>query len=139
MKRKAKPATYLQVLQALGDGRAQELFVAVAEGLEDCSLNDRLKFTHKRYYNRLSKLVQADLIRGVKGKYSLTTFGKVMYVELVKLNKAVDNKRKFKAIDAMTFNNEIPQTELSKIVKNFIEKDEVIELSSQMSTPRNIN
>jgi hypothetical protein len=62
---------------------------------------DNLKISRKRYYTRLKKLVNADLIKRSDGKYTLTELGKVIYGLQLKLSEAVDNRFRLESLDTM--------------------------------------
>jgi len=79
VKRIFTPPTRLQGWDAICDQKSQDLFNAIATNGSEENLLACLKITCKRYYTRISKLVKADLIKRVRGKYGLTAFGKVVY------------------------------------------------------------
>jgi len=62
---------------------------------------DNLKISRKRYYTRLKKLVNADLIKRRDSKYTLTELGKVIYGLQLKLSEAVDNRSSLESLDTM--------------------------------------
>jgi hypothetical protein len=62
---------------------------------------DNLKISRKRYYTRLKKLVNADLIKRRDGKYTLTELGKVIYGLQLKLSEAVDNRFRLESLDTI--------------------------------------
>lgn len=70
--------------------------------------------TTKQYYSRVAKLVNAGLIRRQHHRYILTSFGKVIYGVKVTLSKAMDNRWKFRAIDAIKEKNKLAAEEYQK-------------------------
>jgi predicted transcriptional regulator len=66
------------VLKAISDNRSLELFRIVALTRTDSdTLISKTKLTCKQYYSRMSRLMNAGLIKRKNGKYTLTAFGKV--------------------------------------------------------------
>ena len=57
--------------------------------------------TRKQYYLRLSKLVRANLVKRVEGKYEKTIFGKVIHEALLRLAVGVSNRSKLMAFDLL--------------------------------------
>jgi hypothetical protein len=52
--------------------------------------------SRKQYYARLSKLIKADLVKRVNGRYLLTPFGIVIYDLQLEFRRAVDSHLKTK-------------------------------------------
>jgi predicted transcriptional regulator len=72
---------------------------------------DALNLSRKQYYGRVNKLIKVGLIQRRQGKYILTTFGKVIYSVRLSFSKAIDNRWKFKAIDAVKEKNKLTNEE----------------------------
>jgi hypothetical protein len=69
----------------------------------------------------MSSLMNAGLKRR-NGKYTLTTFGKVIYdISLATIENAVNNYWKHKAIDSLEMSNDLPAEERKKITDSFID------------------
>lgn len=111
---KLHATTRIEVLNAISDDISLKLFDAVAEeGIETDQMG-RLNLTRKQYYSRIAKLVNAGLIRRHHHRYTITSFGKVIYGVKITLSKAMDNRWKFKAIDAMKAKNKLSPEEYQK-------------------------
>jgi hypothetical protein len=66
------------------------------------------------------------LIKRKQGKYALTAFGKVVYdIVQIKLENAVNNYWKLKAIDSLEMSNELPAEERKKFIDNLIDNHEI--------------
>jgi len=89
--------TLLQVLNAICDEKSQ-VFKTIADFGNENYLMGNLNLSRKRFYTRLKKLVNADLIKRTNGKYVLTEFGKVIYGLQLKLTEAVDSPAESKVI-----------------------------------------
>jgi hypothetical protein len=86
-----------------------------------------LELTRKQYYSRLSALLKAGVVKRVKGKYSLTTFGVIVYHAQEIIGKAVDQYWKLKAIDSIraSGNGELPQEQFRTIIDKLIANQEI--------------
>jgi hypothetical protein len=119
---KSNVITKAQVLDAISDVNALKLFDAIANDGEESSL-EKLKMTRKQYYTRLAKLVKTGLVKRQKRKYTITSFGKVVYNIHLTFYKAMENSWKFKAIDAMIEKNELSAEEYQKALDLLLDKD----------------
>jgi hypothetical protein len=116
------------VLKVLSKEESLELLRIVALTKPDTASADIIKtetntkLTRKQYYSRMSSLRKAGLIKRKQGKYSLTTFGKVVYdIVQNKLGNAVNNYWKLKAIDSLEMSNDLPLEERKKLIDNLID------------------
>ena len=80
----------LNVLDAIHDPDACNLFNSIATDRRSNDTSDTVKITRKQYYSRLSKLIKADLVKRTEGKYVLTPFGEVIYSVQLGFAEAVD-------------------------------------------------
>jgi predicted transcriptional regulator len=119
---KSNVITKAQVLDAISDDNALKLFDAIANDGEESSW-EKLKMTRKQYYTRLAKLVKTGLVKRQKRKYTITSFGKVVYNIHLTFYKAMENSWKFKAIDAMSEKNELSAEEYQKALDLLLDKD----------------
>ena len=71
--------TTQKVLEAISTEESQELFNMIAEDKDSYDVVESGIMTRKQYYLRLGKLVKLDLIKRVGKRYTLTTFGYVVY------------------------------------------------------------
>jgi hypothetical protein len=119
---KSNVVTKAQVLDAISDDNALKLFDAIANDGEESSL-EKLRMPRKQYYTRLAKLVKTGLVKRQKRKYTITSFGKVVYNIHLTFYKAMENSWKFKAIDAMIEKNELSAEEYQKALDLLLDKD----------------
>jgi predicted transcriptional regulator len=47
-------------------------------GIDGLTLRRQIRLTRKQFYSRLARMKEAGLVRKKSGKYTLTTFGKVV-------------------------------------------------------------
>ena len=117
----------ISLLFAISDKKASNIFKSIASaGSNTDILISQLKLTRKQYYSRMSRLVQAGLVKRQKGRYLLTAFGKVIYSAQMnleaKIENALDNYWKLKAIDSL----EMPsREETGKVICALIENEEI--------------
>ncbi len=65
--------------------------------MDQNSLINEIGFSPRQYHLRLTKLIEADLIKRKNGKYALTSFGNVIYGVQLSLETAVNNHLKFRS------------------------------------------
>ena len=69
-----------------------------------------MNLTKKQYYSRLSGLMDAGLIRRLKGMYSLTLVGKIVYDAHLNIGRALSYYWKLKAIESIDMSSPGYQT-----------------------------
>jgi len=117
----------VSLLFAISDKQASNIFKSIASADSNTDiLITQLKLTRKQYYSRMSRLVQAGLVKRQKGRYLLTAFGKVIYSAQMnleaKIENALSNYWKLKAIDSL----EMPsREETGKVICALIENEEI--------------
>lgn len=72
----------------------------------------------------MSALLKAGLIQRRAGSYSLSPFGRIVYDELVIIEKALENYWKLAAIDAV---QHLPNIGRNKIIEILIDNQEIKE------------
>jgi predicted transcriptional regulator len=122
--------TTTDVLEAISGQESLELFRIVATSTTNLYVTDILisktKLSRKQFYSRMSSLMKAGLIKRKQGNYALTAFGKVVYdIVQIKLENAVNNYWKLKAIDSLEMSNELPAEERKKFIDNLIDNHEI--------------
>src|ERR671938_1614534 len=97
------------VLKTISDNGSLELFRIVALTKQDTDiLISKTKLTRKQYYSRMSSLSKAGLVKRKDGKYTLTTFGKVIYDSIATIENAINYYWKLKAIDSLEISKDLP-------------------------------
>jgi len=68
------------VLRRLSDYKTERVFKTIStnDDVKSETLIAKLGFSKRQYYDRIRNLVEAGLIRKHKGKYKLSSFGKVV-------------------------------------------------------------
>src|SRR5919199_2512676 len=100
------------VISAVSDDKAISLFKAVALSENDCSniLITKLKLSRRQYYSTMMRLMHANLVQRIGGRYRLTSLGRIIYNTYLKMETAVKYYWKLKAIDSIlvSANKELP-------------------------------
>jgi len=116
------------VLKTIADDKSLVLLntIALSNGDSDILITT-LHLTRKQYYARLSALLKAGLVKREMAKYSITTFGMILYFAQEIIGKALNQYWKLKAIDSInvTCDGELPQDQFHKIIDNLITDQEI--------------
>jgi predicted transcriptional regulator len=86
----SNPFSLEYIFKKTSDEKALILFKSIALSQTERSALLKTDLTRKQYYVRISGLMNAGLIKRFKGKYSLTSLGKVVYGSLMTINNALD-------------------------------------------------
>ena len=117
------------VLKALSDQKTQKLFKAIidAEDAQSQLLLVGLGLSRRQYYNRIKDLVNAGLIRRQKGKYRLSSFGKIIYSLQRIAERTASNYWKLEAIDSikMSDNSNLAEVDYMKIIDILLDDVEI--------------
>ena len=118
--------TISEVFKALSDDKALMIFntIALAPG-NSIRLSDNLNLSRKQYYSKMERLSKQGLVTRKNGKYYLTTLGKVLYELQLVLGLAIDNFWKLKAIDSLQNPDNLPETELTRLIDTIIDSEEL--------------
>ena len=117
--------TVPDVLRAIADDKSLALFNTIA--LSNCDSDiciNTLGLTRKQYYSRLSAFQKSGIVKRRAGKYSLTTFGILLYHSQELIGKAVNEYWKLKAIDSIHVSG-LPEEQIFKIVDTLISNREI--------------
>ena len=116
------------IMRILADGKTMNLFVCISSA-DNENIITNLRLTRKQYYSRLSELIKSGLIHRKKGRYYLTTFGKIVYDALMhiqlKIEYAIDNIWKLKAIDSLEVYEKTSKGELERIIDALLDNSEI--------------
>jgi hypothetical protein len=139
MKGSSPVPSITDILKKISDDKALTLFNSIAVSHADGNTRIReMNLSKKQYYSRLSGLMDAGLIRRLKGKYSLTLIGKIVYDAHLNIGRALSYYWKLKAIESIEMSS--PGTRLAKeeltqlidalidnhFIKDFLIKDSLL-------------
>jgi len=110
------------VLKAVSDSKSLDMFRSIAKGsVESEVLKETRGLSKKQYYFRMGQLLKAGLVQRIKGRFSLTCLGAVVYHAQLIVEKGVNNYWKLKAIDSIQSSAEIGEHERTKLIKTIID------------------
>src|SRR5918995_386297 len=82
----------------------------------------KIGLTRKQFYTKLNELITRGIIKREKGKYYLTTFGKIVYdltfEYMRKLDSVIEDCWKFKAVDLLDISDEFTNNEKRKMMEH---------------------
>jgi len=82
----------------------------------------KIGLTRKQFYTKLNELITRGIIKREKGKYYLTTFGKIVYdltfEYMRKLDSVIEDCWKFKALDLLDISDEFSNDEKRKMMEH---------------------
>jgi len=110
------------VMKAVSDTKSLDMFRSIAKGsIESEVLKQTKGLSKKQYYFRMRQLLKAGLVQRIKGSFSLTCLGAVVYHAQLIVEKGVNNYWKLKAIDSIQSSSEIGEHERMKLIKTIID------------------
>lgn len=118
-----------KILNAIADEKSWIIFQSIAYfSLESDVLLKKTNLTHKKYYSRISEMIDSGLVRRQNKKHSLTSLGKVVYGSQIITQNALNNHWKLKAIDSF---DSVPEREREELVKELLEDKILQELLTE--------
>lgn len=119
-----QPCTVLNILKAISDSKSLDMFCSIARKTVESEVLKRTKgLTTKQYYSRMKQLSDVGVVQRVKGSFSLTSLGAVVYHAQLIIEAGVNNYWKLKAIDSIQGSEQIAEHELLKLVKTILDDD----------------
>ena len=120
-----------KVFESLSDNLSLGLFRTIAQdSISSVILRSRVKSTRKQYYSRLSKMMNAGLVKRNNGKLVLTAFGKIVYRVQETVENASNNQWKLRAIDSIELSDELPAEERRQLIESLIDNKQLREILS---------
>ena len=122
--------TVVDILGAISDARALAVYKTIAsEKANSNLLITKMQLTRKQYYSRISRLIKTGLVRRENGRYTLTSFGKVIYDFQIAIEIALENFWKLKAIDSLqAADSTLSKEEQTKVLDVLIQNDKIKEV-----------
>ena len=126
------------ILKTLSDDKALVLFntIALANGESEIQIR-KMGLTTKQYYSRISKMINANLIRRKNGKYFLTLLGKIVYEAHMTIGKGLNYYWKLQALDSIQTSSSagLPKEEFSKIIDTLIDDYQIKDILMKTALP----
>jgi DNA-binding HxlR family transcriptional regulator len=110
------------VLEAISDSKSLEIIRDIAKGsVESEVLKQKAGMSKKQFYTRTKQLMNTGIVKRVKGKFSLTNFGVVVYHAALIIDACVRDYWKLKAIDSIQDSEQIVEHERTKLIQAILE------------------
>jgi len=115
---------------AISTEKALLLFKAVAFSQKNDTsiLITKLGLSRRQFYSMMKKLIDTGLVRRTRGKYQLTSFGKVVFSAQAKVEIAINNYWNLKVLDSIMMSADkihLPTEECQAIIDKLIGNDGV--------------
>lgn len=122
--------TVADILDAISDARALAVYKTIAsEKANSNLLITKMQLTRKQYYSRISRLIKTGLVKRENGRYTLTSFGKVIYDIQITIEVALENFWKLKAIDSFqAADSTLSKEEQTRVFDVLIQNDKIKEV-----------
>ena len=115
--------TESQILNCIADDKCREMLSVINEG-QTLSITG-VGLTRKQFYSRLHLLIIYNLVSRAKGKYRLTSFGKVVFDWQLVLAQAISQEYwKLRALDVL-YSSGIPDSERNKITDALVKNEKL--------------
>ena len=116
----------VDILKAIADSKSLDIFQAIAKGrVESEVLKQKEGLSKKQYYARTGQLLNSGLIQRIKGRFSLTNLGAVIYHAQLIMEAGVTNYWKLKAIDSIQGSGQISEEERIKLIKTILSDNQL--------------
>jgi predicted transcriptional regulator len=110
------------ILKAVSDSKSLDMFCSIAQGSVESEVLKKTKgLSKKQYYLRMRQLLKVGLVQRMKGRFSLTCLGAVVYHAQPIVETGINNYWKLKAIDSIQSSAEIGEYERTKLIKTIID------------------
>ena len=122
--------TVVDILDAISDAKALAVYKTIASEKPNSNLLiTKMQLTRKQYYSRISRLIKTGLVKRENGRYTLTSFGKVIYDIQITIEVAIENFWKLKAIDSLqAADSTLSKEEQTKVLDVLIQNDKIKEV-----------
>ena len=96
-------ASIVDAISAISNDKALSLFkvVAQSENYDTNTLIVLSRLNRKQFYSIMKKLMDVGLVKRVKGRHRLTSFGKVVFRAQERVEIGIKNYWKLKALDSV--------------------------------------
>jgi hypothetical protein len=115
----------VKVLDVLSDPKACQIlertYVANDDGVEGHVIANHANLSPSGFYRLTLSLREHNMIERKNQRYFITFFGRAVFNAKRLVQKAIDNYHKLNVIDTLEEQEQIPQTELNKLIEIFID------------------
>jgi hypothetical protein len=123
----SKPPSLDYILKRTSDDKSLALFNNIAIFGGDRPTFRKMNLTTKQYYGRMSGLMDAGLVERYKGKYSLTSLGRVVYHSQMTISKALTYYWRLRTIDSIktSYGAADSNEELERLIDALIDNHQI--------------
>jgi hypothetical protein len=115
----------VKVLDVISDPKAcqvlERTYVANDDGVEGHVIANHANLSPSGFYRLTLSLREHNMIERKNQRYFITFFGRAVFNAKRLVQKAIDNYHKLHVIDTLEEEEQIPQTELNKLIEIFID------------------
>jgi DNA-binding transcriptional ArsR family regulator len=116
----------VDILKAIADSNSLDIFRCIAKGSVDSEvLKQKEGLSKKQYYFRTRQLLEAGLVQRIKGRFSITNLGIVIYHAQLIMETGLNNYWKLKAIDSIQGSGQIGEEERIKLIKTILNDNQI--------------
>ena len=99
----------------------ERTYVANDDGVEGHVIANHANLSPSGFYRLTLSLREHNMIERKNQRYFITFFGRAVFNAKRLVQKAIDNYHKLHVIDTLEEQEQIPQTELNKLIEIFID------------------
>jgi hypothetical protein len=133
----------VEVLDVLSDPKAcrilERTYIANNDGVEGHVIANHTNLSPSGFYRRTLFLREQNMIEKKNQKYFITVFGRAVYNAKKLLQKAIDNYHKLRVIDSLEEQEQIPESELNKIIDICIDDHQLKDILNARKNSRSCN
>lgn len=113
-------------ISALSDAKSVSIITKIASAEADSkTLLIETRLSKKALYIRLSRFMKIGILAKSNGKFSLTSFGKIVYHALELITAALDNYWRLSALDSLGSLRGLPIAEYDKICEKLLRDQQI--------------
>jgi hypothetical protein len=125
----SKKISVTSIFRVLSDQHTQGLIVSImnTQNPDSDILIAKLHLTKRQFYDRIRDLINSGLIRRERGRYSLSSFGRIIMHLQRMAEKAAEGYWRLEAIDSIrsSANSSFTEVEYTKVVDIFLDDAEI--------------
>lgn len=118
------------ILSVISNDKSLMLLNMVALSSDNTEgLVSKSRLSPRQYYSRMSALTDVGLVTRSNGRYSLTSFGGIVYEAQVLIGKAKENYWKLRAIDSIESSaHRMSYDERRKVIESLLTEEDLKEV-----------
>jgi DNA-binding HxlR family transcriptional regulator len=119
-----------QVLEAIADDISVNIFTNIERSTKNTNdLKQELNLGSKQFYDRVQKLIDADLVKRRSANYYTTSLGRLTFQAYARIATAIENLQQLKIVDSILSSN-LPTVECEELIDRLINDIEIKKIIS---------